>query len=52
MKPEAHSYLLEVDNYKPGKAKIGGKKAIKLSSNENALGSSPKAIEAYKNHVP
>lgn len=47
----AHPYILEIDNYKPGKAKIGSKKVIKLSSNENALGSSPKAIEAYKNHV-
>lgn len=46
----AHPYILEIDNYTPGKAKIGNKKAIKLSSNENALGSSPKAIEAYKNH--
>jgi histidinol-phosphate aminotransferase len=47
----AHSYLSEIEIYKPGKAKIGSKKAIKLSSNENALGSSPKAIEAYKNHI-
>jgi histidinol-phosphate aminotransferase len=51
MKLAAHSYLLEIDNYVPGKAKIGNKKVIKLSSNENALGSSPKAIEAYKSHV-
>lgn len=47
----AHSYLSEIQNYVPGKAKIGDKKVIKLSSNENALGSSPKAIEAYKNHA-
>jgi len=52
MKLTAHSYLLEIDNYKPGKAKIGSDKAIKLSSNENALGSSPKAIAAYSNHSP
>ncbi len=51
MKPQAHPYLLEIETYKPGKAKIGEKKAVKLSSNENALGSSPKAIEAFKNHV-
>lgn len=46
-----HSYLLEIENYKPGKAKIGNKKAIKLSSNENALGTSSKAIDAYKDHI-
>jgi histidinol-phosphate aminotransferase len=51
MKLAAHPYILEIDNYTPGKAKIGDKKVIKLSSNENALGSSPKAIEAYKNHT-
>jgi histidinol-phosphate aminotransferase len=51
MKISANPYLLEIDAYKPGKAKIGSKKATKLSSNENALGSSPKAIEAYKNHI-
>ncbi len=47
----AHSHILEIESYKPGKAKIGNKKAIKLSSNENALGSSPKALEAYKKHA-
>ncbi len=51
MKISAHAHLLEIDTYKPGKAKIGNKKAIKLSSNENALGSSPKAIDAYNNHI-
>ena len=50
MKVKANPFLLEIENYVPGKSKIGGKKLIKLSSNENALGSSPKAIEAYKNH--
>lgn len=52
MKPLAHSYLSEIINYVPGKSKVGNKKAIKLSSNENALKTSPKAIQAYKNHVP
>ena len=47
---KAHSFLLEIENYTPGKAKIGDRKAIKLSSNENALGSSKLALEAYKNH--
>jgi histidinol-phosphate aminotransferase len=51
MKPVAHSYISEIENYVPGKAKIGSKKAIKLSSNENALGASLKAIAAYKNHA-
>jgi histidinol-phosphate aminotransferase len=50
MRPEAHSYISEIKNYIPGKSKIGSKKVIKLSSNENALGCSLKAIEAYKNH--
>jgi len=51
MKLTAHPYILEIDNYTPGKAKLGDKKVIKLSSNENALGSSPKAIESYSNHT-
>jgi len=51
MKVTAHSYISAIESYKPGKAKIGDKKAIKLSSNENALGSSKKALEAYKNHA-
>jgi len=49
---QAHKYLLDIDNYKPGKAKIGQKaEIIKLSSNENALGASPKALEAYLCHA-
>ena len=51
MKLSAHPYILEIDNYVPGKAKISGKKVTKLSSNENALGSSPKAIATYQNHI-
>ncbi len=45
-------YLDEIENYKPGKAKIDGNFAeiIKLSSNENALKSSKKALEAFKKH--
>lgn len=51
MSIKAHNYLDNIENYVPGKAKIAGaKNIIKLSSNENALGSSPLAIEAYKNH--
>lgn len=52
MQPKAHSFLSEIENYKPGKAKIGDKKSIiKLSSNENALGSSPKALESFRDHA-
>lgn len=51
MKLSSHSYLSAIENYVPGKAKIGGQKAVKLSSNENALGSSPAALTAYKDHA-
>lgn len=52
MKPQAHSYLSAIANYVPGKSKTDSKtKIIKLSSNENALGASPRAVEAYKNHA-
>jgi histidinol-phosphate aminotransferase len=51
MKLSAHNYISEIANYIPGKAKIGSKKVIKLSSNENALGSSPKALDIYKKHA-
>ena len=51
---KAHEYLSEIEIYKPGKAKLaeGSKvEVIKLSSNENALKSSPKAVAAYQQHV-
>ncbi len=50
--PKAHRYLNEIENYVPGKAKIGDKsqKFIKLSANENALGVSQLAINAYAKH--
>ncbi len=50
---KAHNYLNDIETYKPGKAKIQGlaQEFTKLSSNENALKSSKKAIAAYKNHV-
>ena len=47
---KAHDYLDKIVNYIPGKSQISGRKTIKLSSNENALGSSTKSILAYKNH--
>jgi histidinol-phosphate aminotransferase len=53
LSPKPHYYLDKIESYVPGKAKISGntKSIIKLSSNENALGSSPKALEAYHQHV-
>jgi len=53
MKPQAHQYLHEIENYVPGKSKIGqnNKKIIKLSSNENALGASPKSLISYIDHT-
>ncbi len=48
---KAHSYLNKIANYIPGTSKIkGAEKIIKLSSNENALECSNKAIESYKKH--
>ncbi len=53
---KAKQYILEIEPYKPGKSKVGKSgagnqnKVIKLSSNENALGSSPKAVAAYLEH--
>ena len=49
----AHKYLNEIENYIPGKNKINGNNShvIKLSSNENALGSSPYALKEYHNHA-
>jgi len=51
MIPVANKYLSNIESYKPGKSKISKlKKVIKLSSNENPLGSSPKALKEYKKH--
>jgi histidinol-phosphate aminotransferase len=53
MKPQAHKYLYDIENYIPGKSKIGqnNQKIIKLSSNENALGASPKSLISYIDHA-
>lgn len=41
--------ILKIEPYKPGISKVAGKKdIIKLSSNENALGASPKALAALR----
>ncbi|MFT6076843.1 MAG: histidinol-phosphate aminotransferase [Myxococcota bacterium] len=47
---KAKNYILEIDPYKPGKSKTDNIKVTKLSSNENALGASPKAISSYQDH--
>lgn len=50
---KAKSYIERISPYKQGKSSVGKideSKIIKLSSNENALKSSAKAIAAYNNH--
>ena len=47
-RPEPKPGILDITPYKPGKSKAEGiEHPIKLSSNENILGSSPKAHAAY-----
>ena len=47
--PKPRAAIQEIAAYVPGLSSLEGKsKVIKLSSNENAMGSSPKAIEAYR----
>jgi histidinol-phosphate aminotransferase len=49
MKPTPKAGILDIAAYAQGKSKVGNAThVIKLSSNENALGPSPKAIEAYQ----
>ena len=51
MSPKANSFLNNINSYKPGKSKISQNseiETVKLSSNENALGASPLAIEYFK----
>lgn len=49
MKPEIKSGILDIAAYKQGKSAAPvGKQLMKLSSNENALGYSPAALEAYQ----
>jgi len=44
--------IMDIHAYVPGKAKADGvAEPIKLSANENILGSSPKAVEAYLAHA-
>lgn len=47
--PKAHDWIMDLDAYVPGKAKVDGvNNPVKLSANESAIGPSPKAIEAIK----
>ncbi len=47
--PRPRSGILDISPYVGGKASLGAdREVIKLSSNESAIGPSPKAIEAYK----
>lgn len=47
--PPPRPGILEIEPYVGGKAEVeGGRPAIKLSANENALGPSPQAIAAYR----
>lgn len=47
-RPEPKAGILDIVAYKPGKASVEGvENPIKLSSNENILGASPKAQAAY-----
>ncbi|MBN8532107.1 MAG: histidinol-phosphate transaminase [Alphaproteobacteria bacterium] len=46
---QPHHYILEIKPYVGGKSKAGTKRVIKLSSNENTAGPSPKVMEAMAN---
>ena len=49
MKVKAKSYLDNIDTYVGGKRKLANAQSVvKLSSNENPYGPSPRAIEAYR----
>ena len=56
--PEIASFIRDCATYQPGKPieelerELGIKDIIKLASNENSLGPSPKAVEAIKNALP
>jgi histidinol-phosphate aminotransferase len=47
-KPMPKAGIMDIHAYKPGKAKAEGvENPVKLSANENILGSSPRAVAAY-----
>src|SRR5665213_610976 len=48
-RPQPRAGVLDIEAYVPGKSSVPGSvKVHKLSSNENPLGPSPKAIEAFR----
>lgn len=48
-RPTPKPGIVDIAHYKPGKAKVEGiENPLKLSANENVLGCSPKAREAYE----
>lgn len=47
-RPQPKNSILKIKPYVAGKSSAAGKKVIKLSSNENAWGPSPKAVAAYQ----
>jgi histidinol-phosphate aminotransferase len=49
-RPEAKAGILDIQAYVPGKSKLADPavRPVKLSSNENVLGSSPHAVAAYQ----
>ena len=55
--PLVPSYIKKLSNYKPGKPiseakrELGIDNIIKLASNENPLGASPKAMEAIQDSL-
>jgi histidinol-phosphate aminotransferase len=50
MQPTPNKHIFRLEPYVGGKSKIQGvERVIKLSSNENPYGPSPKALEAYRN---
>src|SRR3990172_5758503 len=47
--PQPKPGILEIEAYVPGESRVsGGRKPIKLSSNETPFGPSPKAVAAYR----
>ena len=46
--PQMKPWIAEIAPYVPGRSGEAGKRTIKLSSNENPLGPSPKALEALR----
>jgi histidinol-phosphate aminotransferase len=49
--PQPKPGILEIEAYVPGKSSVAGRKVFKLSSNEQPLGASPMAMNAYANAV-